>query len=124
LLRGVVPRFLELSIDEYAKRRSIITTVQVRTTNTRVASQPSSRPTRDMTLREKIKASFDFMEQNSVCTKPELLGIRSLHSNRYHVLSVDTLNAYVHNQHYIPNPTDLKANWDSIEVFVQRIWTT
>lgn len=116
--------FLELSIDEFAKRKKIDLTTPVKTTKSSSATIATPVSKRDMSLREKVKAVFDFMDTNATCTRSELHGIKTLHSNRNHVLSVDTLNAYVHNQNYNPNPTDLKANWDSIEVFVQRLWTT
>ena len=85
-------------------------------------SKRAAGQSQDMKLREKIRTIADYMESNGIASRPELHGIRTLANNRNHVLSVDSLNAYVHNQHYNPTPTDLKVQWDSIQVFMERIW--
>ncbi|MCC6191698.1 MAG: hypothetical protein IT318_21935 [Anaerolineales bacterium] len=110
--------FLELSLDDYAKRKRI---------KLKVARKPRSSaplPTeRDMTLREKLDTVASYLETKGFCEKTELRGIRSLVANRNHVLSVDSLNAYVHNKDYSPTVSDLRTTWDNIEVFVGRLWS-
>ena len=112
--------FVELSIDDYGQRHSILFKVpgKVKTGST------VTPPDREMTLREKITSIVDYLDNNTFATKAELKGIRTLVSNRDHVLSVDSLNAYVHNKDYSPTPADLKGNWDSIQAFIERVWTT
>lgn len=52
----------------------------------------------------------------------ELLGVRTLMNNRNHPLSIDSLHAYVHNQHYSPSVSDLTQTWDNIQAFVGGLW--
>jgi hypothetical protein len=35
---------------------------------------------------------------------------------------VDGWNAYVHNKDYNPQSTNLKTDWDNIQLFVQALW--
>jgi hypothetical protein len=74
------------------------------------------------TLRKKLSEIADFMEKNGLCSKEQLHGIRTAASAKGHVLSVDSWNAYVHNQYYNPSPSDLKNNWDSIQSIVEQMW--
>lgn len=112
--------FVELSVDDYAQRHRVTLKATPRSKkSSRAASSP-----RDMTLREKLKTVADHLEARRACSKHELQGIRTLISNRNHVISVDTLNAYVHNKDYNPTATDLKTSWDNIQVFIERLWTT
>jgi hypothetical protein len=108
--------FIELSADHYAKRNTISLKV------TPKLNAKSGQKPRDMSLREKIKAIAQYMEDHGTLDREQLRGVRSLYANRDHVLSVDSLNAYVHNMHYNPTPTDLKANWDSVQSFVEGLW--
>lgn len=108
--------FLELSLDNFAQHKKIsLKTIHKSTTGTK--------QDKDMTLREKIRTIADYLEHNNMCTKQQLRGIRSIVANREHFLSVDTLNAYVHNKDYNPSPTELKVSWDNIEIFMQQIWS-
>lgn len=110
--------FVEMSVDDFAQRYEIQLTVP-----TRSEFSPGSKPKmKEMTLRKKLTTIADYLEKQDTCTKDELHGVRSLINNRQHVLSVDSLNAYVHNKEYSPTPSDLKGNWDSIQVFVRKLW--
>ncbi len=111
--------FVEMSIDDFAERHKIALTIALKPKG----SLTSKVKPPEMTLRQKLVVIADYLEKNGACTKHQLLGIRSLTTNRYHVLSVDSLNAYVHNKDYSPTASDLKSNWDSIQTFIQTIWT-
>jgi hypothetical protein len=105
--------FVELSADDYAKRH-------------RLASlQGRGKPGHfvDLSLRQKLTAIADDLEKRQKASKHELRGIRTLTSQKNHVLSVDSLNAYLHNKDFSPAPSDLKATWDSIERFVEAVST-
>ena len=78
--------------------------------------------TKEMSLREKLQTVIDYMQQNSLCTKQQLQGITSLVKNDNYIFSIPIMNAYVHNMNYSPTPSDLKANWDSIDAFVEALW--
>lgn len=110
--------FIEMSVDDFAQRRRIPLLAPVR------SRKPSSQPPqmREMSLRAKLITISNYLEEEKLCSRDELRGVRTLISNTNHVLSVETLNAYVHNKHYNPTPSDLKGNWDNIETFVERLW--
>lgn len=110
--------FVEMSIDDFAQRHKIQLTLPQKSKSGTV-SKPRMV---GMTLRQKLITITDYLEKQGICNKHELYGVRSLAANRYHVLSVDSLHAYVHNKEYSPTPSDLKGNWDSIQIFVQRLW--
>jgi hypothetical protein len=116
--------FIELTLDEYARRHKISFKTTPKPSGTQNASIPKGalKP-KDMTLREKIDTIIKHFEQKNLCDPNDLRGIKMLLANRDHVISVTSLNAYVHNQNYNPAPSDLKAQWDSIEVFIQHLWT-
>lgn len=111
--------FVELSVDEYAQRHKISLKVFPKP---KKGAQTPPKP-KDMALREKLKTVSEEMAAKGICTKDELRGVRTLVSKQYHVLSIDTLNAYVHNKDYNPTDTDLKQTWDNIQVFIERLWT-
>ncbi len=112
--------FLELSIDDFAGQKSIPLTVPVKKPS--LPSVPPVQP-KEMTFREKLSTVADYLESNNLCTKAELLGVRTLVGNRYHVLSIDSLNAYVHNGNYNPVATELATTWDNVQVFVGKLWS-
>ncbi len=109
--------FVEMSVDDFAQRRKIPLLAPV-------SKKPGIVPPqmREMSLRAKLITISNYLEREKLCNKDELRGVRTLISNTNHVLSVDTLNAYVHNKHYNPTPSELKGNWDNIETFVERLW--
>lgn len=100
--------FVEMSVDDFAERNKI----------------PLKLPKvdKEISLRQKLRTVAEFMEKNSLATRKQLHGIRAISSSKDHVLSVDSWNAYVHNPHYSPSPSDLKDNWDSIQSFVEQMW--
>ncbi len=111
--------FVELSIDDFAQRKSI----PLKTAKGQKGSSGSGAQMVDMNLRQKLRAVVDHLEKQGKCSKDELRGVKALINNREHVLSVDSLNAYVHNKDYNPGPSDLKASWDNIQIFMQRLWS-
>ncbi len=99
--------FVEMSVDEYASQNTILL---------------KDKKNKELTLRNKLLAVAKYMKDNSLRSKHQLQGIKALAQKEGHVLSVDSWNAYVHNQYYTPAPSDLISNWDSIQSFVEEIW--
>jgi hypothetical protein len=111
--------FVELAIDDFAQRHGISLKLVPK-------AKPGStvQPTpRDMNLREKIRTVADHLEQQSICSKAELKGARSMANQKDHIFSVESLNAYVHNKDYSPTSSDLRTMFDNIQVFMERILT-
>ncbi len=99
--------FVEMSVDEYASQKGI---------------SLKDKKNKDLSLRGKLLNVAQYLEDNNFRTKHQLQGIRVVARQQGHVLSVDSWNAYVHNQHYSPGPSDLISNWDSIQSFVEELW--
>ena len=111
--------FVEMSVDDFAQRNTISLMIQKK-----LKAGPISTPQMvEMSLRRKLETIANHLEKQGICNKDQLRGVRSLIANREHVLSVDSLNAYVHNKDYNPTPSDLKSSWDNVQVFIQRLWT-
>jgi len=111
--------FVELSVDDFAQRRKIILKKPVK----EASGRRKSGVMLDMSLREKMTTVAKYLEDNNICTKEELHAVRASIARSDHILSISSLNAYVHNKDYNPTPSDLKGNWDNVHLFIQRIWT-
>jgi hypothetical protein len=113
--------FVELTLDSFAQRHKIPfqETIPAKRTPNGLLIPPRER---EFSLREKLSTVVGFMEEHDICSKEELRGVRTIITNRDHVLSVDSLNAYVHNKDFNPTPTDLKATWDNLQIFIERSW--
>ncbi len=96
--------FVELSVDTYIERKKFL------------------KLNSDSKLQLKINGVADHLEQNGVIRKQELKGIRASSGNIHHMLSANTFNAYVHNKSFNPVSSDLKTNWDNIQLFIEAIW--
>ena len=73
-------------------------------------------------LINKVQAAAKYFKDNKLLDQYELKPIMTSISNPNSFLSVNTLNAYVHNLHFTPTSTDLKTTWDNIEVFIKKVW--
>lgn len=116
--------FIELSLDDFGKRKKIHFRKPVPPKAGVKSPATGVAKTKEMTLREKIKTGSDYLESAGICSKAELQGAGTMAFSSNHILSIVSLNAYVHNKDYSPTPSDLKANWDSIQTFVEYSWTS
>jgi len=114
--------FVELSVDDYAERQGISLN-KIIDARTNAKGEHLAAYKVEFKLREKLVAVTDYLEENDICKKDELRGIRTIITNKDHVLSIDSLNAYVHNKHFNPLVSDLQTTWDNLEIFMQRIWS-
>jgi len=96
--------FLELSLEEYAKRNQI----------------PFDKNTRLSAMLQKVA---DHMKANNFMTPAELKPIRVAYSSKDSLFSSDTLHAYVHNPDFAPKSKDLKVTWDNFEKFFKAMWS-
>jgi len=95
--------FLEMSIDEYIDRKGI----QIRGRDT---------------LANKVSHVADYMEHNGILARNALRPIKRAASDSESPYSTTTLNGYVHNRHFSPGPNDLKAAWDTLQMFFEKLW--
>ncbi len=114
--------FIELSVDEYAKVNNI-STIRIIPSKVNSIGERIPETKKEFSLRDKISAVADYMEKENICEKDELHGVRAIANNREHVLSIESLNAYVHNRSFNPSDSDLKTTWDNLEDFMKHIWS-
>ncbi len=95
--------FLEMSVDEYLERKGI----EIRGRDT---------------LANKVSHVADYMEQYGVLARSALRPVRRAASDSESPYSTTTLNGYVHNRHFSPGPNDLKAAWDTLQIFFEKLW--
>lgn len=74
------------------------------------------------TLAQKIEKVGEDMLQKNLISEKEIRPIRVLVSSKNNILSIDTFHEYVHNRHFHPVASDLKAVWDNVEIFINKIW--
>ena len=114
---GVLLRvFIEFSIDRYINENTITLQVKFNDKNT-------GRPVFKDSLNEKITAVIQYMESNNIVRSKELDSIKKELAKQFSILSVATLNAYVHNPSINPKPLELKMTWDDIKDFITKLWS-
>lgn len=113
---GVLLRvFIEFGVDYYIKEKSIQLEIKKTDKNGNIIYKDS--------LNDKINLVIKYMESNYVVQKKELDSIKKELTIQLSILSVATLNAYVHNPSINPKPHELKMTWDDIQYFIMKLWT-
>lgn len=100
---GVMMRvFLELSVDQFIKKHKL--------------------GKRD-SLRKKVIAVKDHFKATGVMTDSELAPVqKAISDGSFFATSIDTFNAYVHNEHFSPTPKEVRLAWDHLQGFFVNIW--
>lgn len=62
------------------------------------------------------------MTQLGIMSNDLSKGIRSEINDKNSVLSIESLNAYVHNEFFYPKADNLVIGWDNIETFFVSLW--
>lgn len=98
--------FLELSVDYYRS----------------TALKRGADAVRDK-LKDKLLDVVGDLETKQVLTKWEANPVRAACQKASFLLpSVVMMHEYIHNRHILPSPTDLRAEWDSLQPFISAIW--
>lgn len=96
--------FIELSIDSYIEKHPI------------VGVSDNSK------LSHKLKSTAADLESKGILDKHKLKGAYTSATMKDSIFSVDTFNAFVHNKDFHPDATQLKKNWDNLEIFFVKLW--
>ena len=102
--------FLELSIDTYIEKHNIIANNAL----TACASKES--------LQGKTGKVINHLRQRKLLSDDLSKGIRTEINDPNSVLSIESLNAYVHNAFFYPKADNLIIGWDNIERFIVILW--
>ena len=95
--------FVELSVDHFAK----VSSLQIYNNDT---------------LNNKISKVTNYLKEENLLTKEQLKPVDIAISSPNSILSVNTFNAYVHNEYLNPIASDLKTTWDNLEPFILKMW--
>lgn len=96
--------FLELSMDEYAKKH-------------RLAGYNAD----TTTLAAKLLKVADHLQENGM-TKNELNTFRRAANNNTSSFNVDRLHKFVHGTTSLPTASELRSGWDEVQHVFERIW--
>ena len=73
-------------------------------------------------LQGKVGKVLNHMTQLGIMSNDLSKGIRSEINDKNSVLSIESLNAYVHNEFFYPKADNLIIGWDNIETFFVLLW--
>ena len=102
--------FLELSVDAYLERYDLVKNNAI----TACSSKEN--------LNGKVCKVLNHMIQSKTMSNDISKGIRAEINDKNSVLSIESLNAYVHNEFFYPKADNLIIGWDNIESFFIQLW--
>ena len=102
--------FLELSVDAYLEKYDLVK-------NNAITACSSGE-----SLQGKVGKVLNHMTQLGIMSNDLSKGIRSEINDKNSVLSIESLNAYVHNEFFYPKADNLIIGWDNIETFFVLLW--
>lgn len=102
--------FLELSVDAYLEKYDLVR-------NNAITACSSGE-----SLQGKVGKVLNHMTQLGTMSNDLSKGIRSEINDKNSVLSIESLNAYVHNEFFYPKADNLLTGWDNIESFFVQLW--
>ena len=102
--------FLELSVDAYLERYNLVK-------NNAITACSSNE-----NLNGKVCKALNHMNQSGTMSNDLSKGIRAELNDKDSVLSIESLNAYVHNEFFYPKADNLITGWDNIEIFFIQLW--
>ena len=104
--------FLELSVDAYLERYDLVKNNAI----TACSSKEN--------LNGKVCKVLNHMNHLGTMSNDLSKGIRAEINDKNSVLSIESLNAYVHNEFFYPKADNLITGWDNIEKFFIQLWNS
>ncbi len=102
--------FLELSVDYYLELFGLIKEDKLTACSS------------GQDLNTKVSNVINHMYNTNKLTKDLSKGIRTEIKDQNSPLSVESLNAYVHNFRFTPKPQSLAISWDNMQPFFEILW--
>ncbi len=99
--------FLELSVDHYSERYQIITDDQRR-------NWPLARRMKEV--------AKDLRNKGAINAQLEIAVQKMADSDFILAATIMLFNQYVHNKYIFPKATELKAAWDELQPFMEKLW--
>lgn len=104
--------FLELSVDAYLEKYNLV-----------IGDALTANYSKE-SLQGKVSKVLNHMTQRKTMNNDISKGIRAEINDKNSVLSIESLNAYVHNEFFYPKADNLIVGWDNIEVFFIQLWNS
>lgn len=97
--------FLELSLDVYSQRKKLGTGERA-------------------SLSKKLLAVADALSADGKLTDQQVKPVRrAAQKDTFLASTITTMHQYVHNPYFSPAPSDLRATWDSLQPFMEALWS-
>jgi hypothetical protein len=97
--------FLELSLDAYIQREQLGTDERAR-------------------LSKKLLDVANALKAQGKLTDQQIKPVRrAAQKDTFLASTITTMHQYVHNPYFFPAPSDLRATWDSLQPFVEELWS-
>jgi len=106
--------FLEGSLDVFIKQFASASEFQTLMQNPKA---PYNIP-----LSKKLARVTEYLEENELLPRDAAQAIRKYQSSKDNPLSLDTLQAYLHNQELEPRGETVKYWWDAYHPFIKALW--
>lgn len=100
--------FLELTIDNFLNNHGLVKD-----------GNPASE---EHNLIGKCSRVMNYLRQKNLITQERLTGIQHELRDSTSILSIESLNAFVHNMHFSPKEDNLRIGWDNVEPFFEAVW--
>lgn len=99
--------FLELNVDHHIEANGLL----------------KGRDFEKATLGKKLSVTATDLKAKGRLTPQEVRPLEAAaHDKRTLFTNVVTFHQYVHNPYFTPTPSDLRAAWDNLQTFFERIW--
>lgn len=102
--------FLELSVDAYIESFALMKDGQL------TANQGTHN------LLGHVNQVLNHLTAKGLINKDLQKGIKNELNDETSPLSIETLNAYVHNEHFFPKYANLITSWDNVQPFFSAVW--
>lgn len=102
--------FLEMSVDVYIETMGLL---------------PDDKKTANDTkwrLADKVSKVIEHLKTTKEGNRDTLKGMEMTLNDRNSSLSIDTLNAYIHNHRLSPIASNLQTEWDNVQPFFEALW--
>lgn len=73
---------------------------------------------------KRLMLVLEILKNKGILNDSEIKPVKTIFESPNNVLSLHTLNSFVHNIYTQPTPTDLKIGWDNIQHFIAALWTS
>jgi hypothetical protein len=102
--------FIELSVDVYIEKFGLLKNGSL----TACSSKQN--------LESKVLVVINRLERKKEISADLTKGIRNELKDKSSILSIESMNAYVHNFRFSPKPDNLFLGWDNVQPFLEVLW--